>query len=144
MDRRQASPVWWGEGLKFSCKRCGACCGGSPGAVWFTEDEAFDIAEFLGLDLEGFLRAFVWNKYGRPSFKEKENYDCVFLDDSGDSKKCLIYDHRPSQCRTFPFWHDVVETESAWRRYARDCPGMDSGELYDESAVLERLSRNEN
>jgi Fe-S-cluster containining protein len=32
----------------------------------------------------------------------KDNYACIFFD--LDKKQCSIYEARPKQCRTFPFW----------------------------------------
>ena len=37
---------------------------------------------------------------------------CVFLDESG---KCGIYDARPVQCHTYPFWPSLLENSEAWK-----------------------------
>lgn len=124
---------WYGEGLFFSCLGCGRCCRGEPGAVWFTEEELHAMAEKVGLSPEQFRREYVWNRYGRPSLREKANYDCIFLDRNPD--RCRIYDVRPAQCRDFPFWPDVLKSRAAWDAYAETCPGMNQGAFHPASAI---------
>jgi Fe-S-cluster containining protein len=44
---------------------------------------------------------------------------------------CKVYRSRPSQCRTWPFWPDNLESRRAWvmaKKHA-PCPGMDQGKL---------------
>lgn len=123
---------WWRDGLLFSCVGCGRCCGVEPGAVWFTPDECSVMACALGLGTAEFESLYVWRRYGRPSLREKPNYDCIFLE--RDPVRCGIYDARPAQCRTFPFWPDVLKSKLSWDRYSLTCPGMNSGRhhTYDE------------
>ena len=45
--------------------------------------------------------------------RNKETGSCVFLNSS--SGKCGIYDARPVQCRTYPFWPSLLEDEEAWK-----------------------------
>lgn len=134
---------WWSEGVRFTCMQCGRCCREEPGAVWFTEDEAEAMAAFLGISMAEFHDRYVWKRYGKLSLREKPNYDCIFLDRSGETERCAIYEHRPSQCRTFPFWPDVLKTELSWESYSQTCPGMNCGKFHDRAAILEQLSRNE-
>jgi Fe-S-cluster containining protein len=37
---------------------------------------------------------------------------------------------RPTQCRTFPFWREYIESAKGWERVACRCPGVDRGRLY--------------
>ena len=59
------------------------------------------------------------------SLREKPGYDCVFWDGG-----CGVYEARPLQCRTFPFWPSVLASKEAWEETAAGCPGMDRGPLY--------------
>ena len=43
---------WYNKGLSFSCTMCGQCCSGSSGSVRFSEIEAGNIAEKLGISIE--------------------------------------------------------------------------------------------
>ena len=53
---------------------------------------------------------------GRLGIKEKENYDCYFLDCG--TKRCKIYKVRPLQCRMFPFWPSMLSDKRVWDYYA--------------------------
>ncbi|KAJ1430089.1 hypothetical protein B484DRAFT_396069 [Ochromonadaceae sp. CCMP2298] len=37
---------------------------------------------------------------------------CVFLDDDG--KRCTVYNARPIQCRTYPWWPNMIANADAW------------------------------
>jgi len=42
----------------------------------------------------------------------------------------MIYDVRPLQCVTFPFWESVVSSAHTWEAAASGCPGINTGELH--------------
>ncbi len=128
------SKPWYSDGLRFSCTRCGNCCTGPPGYVWFSDEEAVSIADYLETDVGTFRRRHAKKINGHWSLKEtlqSGKYDCVFLtrDDQGRAG-CSIYPVRPLQCRTWPFWPENLAGPSAWRRTAQTCPGLDQGRLY--------------
>jgi uncharacterized protein len=58
-------------------------------------------------------------------------FDCVFLDrDKVPGKAvCSMYQARPKQCRTWPFWTSVIKSRNTWERAKKTCPGIDKGEL---------------
>lgn len=112
---------WFEKGLRFSCTECGACCTGSPGYVWITDEEIQKISEFLGLDIFDFQRKYIRLVFGRKALIEmKKDFDCVFLKD----KRCSVYQVRPKQCRTFPWWQQNLSSESAWKEAANYCEGI--------------------
>jgi len=49
-----------------------------------------------------------------------EDYACIFFDEN--LKRCSIYEARPNQCRTFPFWEQFKC--SAKEEVAKECPGI--------------------
>jgi len=55
------------------------------------------------------------------------DYGCVFLDPFG---QCSIYDVRPVQCRTYPFWPSLLESKEDW----------DNEAVLPDDAPLERSS----
>ncbi len=126
---------WYADGLRFSCTQCGNCCTGPPGTVWFTKAEGKAIAKTLGVDEETFYAQYAHKVDGRWSLKERDTrhgWDCVFLDRRSDGKAlCSIYEARPTQCRTWPFWPENVSSKRAWTAAGRatPCPGMDNGPL---------------
>lgn len=113
---------WYKEGLKFKCTGCGKCCTGAPGYVWVTPEEIEQMATLLGITVELFYRRYVRRVGQKLSLIEKKNGDCVFLQ---EGKFCQLYQSRPRQCRTFPFWPQTLRSKEAWEAMAEDCEGVD-------------------
>ena len=68
--------------------------------------------------------------------KEKRSaefgYDCIFLDRSTIKNKaiCSLYEARPLQCRTWPFWAENLENAKTWndvRKGTEGCAGIGNG-----------------
>jgi len=114
--------AWYKDGLKFECTRCGNCCTGSPGYVWITPLELHRIAEFLGINDIEFTSRYVRKVKDKTSLIELPNGNCIFYD-----KGCTIYPVRPTQCRTFPFWPEILRSAKTWQKEAEECPGMNKG-----------------
>jgi hypothetical protein len=128
---------WYQDGLKFTCTQCGNCCSGPPGYVWVTKEEIVRIAEHIGAP-DGVLSKAHLRRVGlRHSLTEKPNGDCVFLKRENDASFCSIYEARPLQCRTWPFWTENLESKSAWESAARTCPGMNEGKHHGFVAIEE-------
>lgn len=123
----QAQP-WYKDGLRFKCTGCGDCCSGGPGFVWVNKAEIAALAEEVKLGVEEFESRYVREIGVRKSLKERADYDCVFLD--GKTRKCTVYNARPRQCRTWPFWDSTVRTPEAWAHTCEVCPGSGKGKLY--------------
>ena len=128
---------WYAEGLAFECTQCGNCCSGPPGYVWVTKEEVARIARFLGRKDDALDRQQVRRVGLKQSLTEKANGDCVFLKREGGKALCSVYEARPSQCRTWTFWSENVESIDAWNRAGRNCPGMDRGKRHDFVALEE-------
>jgi Fe-S-cluster containining protein len=127
-------PTGSGPGLRFACTMCGNCCTGPEGYVLFTEEEGDAIAAKLGLTREKFLERYTKQTPLGTSLAEKQSthgLDCIFLDRETIPGKavCGIYEHRPAQCRTWPFWNEIVATRQSWDRANRTCPGINKGTL---------------
>lgn len=122
---------WYADGLRFSCTRCGHCCTGEPGFTWVDDDEIDAISERLGVDRATFLRTYTRRAWrgGRElvTLKEKTNHDCVFW---AEGVGCTVYEDRPRQCRTWPFWRSNLAERSDWDEAAKGCPGMNQGEQH--------------
>jgi Fe-S-cluster containining protein len=124
--------------LRFDCTRCGRCCVAGGGYyVFLDENEAEGIRAYLNLSRSWFRRHYLsrlpdgdlvaaWQSDGR----------CVFLDARGE---CGIYPVRPVQCRTYPFWPEIVSRERDWRRESRRCEGINRGEEVPVTRVRELL-----
>lgn len=128
---------WYRDGLSFECTQCGNCCSGPPGYVWVNKQDIARIAKFLGLP-DGRLGKKHLRRVGlRRSLTEEANGDCTFLKRDGGKAYCSIYDVRPLQCRTWPFWSGNLKSQDAWNAAATTCPGMNRGNHYGFVAVEE-------
>ena len=120
---------WYEDGLRFECSRCGNCCHGAPGVVWVDAGEVEALARRLDLDEAEFRRRYTYRlSEGGRSLTEAEDYACVFYD---DQHGCTVYEDRPRQCRTWPFWSNNLASPATWEIEARDCPGMNQGPRHD-------------
>lgn len=129
----QAPGPWYRDGLKFKCTACGDCCTGAPGFVWVTKQEIADLAAAMEMDRKDFERRFVRKVGARKSLTERANFDCVLLDPH--TRKCLAYQARPRQCRTWPFWESNLRSPEAWQHTCAVCPGSGQGKLYQLSEI---------
>ncbi len=129
--------LWFTDGLRFECTRCGDCCRGEPGFVWVTLDEAAAIAAELGMDFRDFESACMRHVENRMSLLERPNGDCILWQ---DGVGCRVYSSRPSQCRTFPFWPDSIKSPESWRDLSGHCRGVDRGRRFSQKEIL-ALSR---
>jgi Fe-S-cluster containining protein len=92
----------------------------------------------VGETVEEFERKYVRRVGIRRTLIEYSNGDCVFFD--GQTRKCTVYEDRPRQCKTWPFWDSNVRTEQAWRETCEACPGSGRGQLYPIEKILESVA----
>jgi Fe-S-cluster containining protein len=124
---RETTAPWYADGLRFGCTGCHACCrGGHEGVVYATAAEVARIAAHLGMDERAFRRAHVVVRDGHDTIRLAANGDCSLWRDG-----CTVYEARPRQCRTYPFWPELLKTRAAWDREAALCEGMNRGETHD-------------
>ena len=133
-----SSQPWFRDGLKFQCTQCGNCCTGAPGYVWVNQEEIGALARRCGLEVAQFEEKYVRKVGIRKSLVEFENGDCVFFDNQ--ARRCTVYEDRPRQCRTWPFWESNVRTSQAWKETCEVCPGSGQGTLVPAEQVLVQLS----
>jgi Fe-S-cluster containining protein len=123
---------FYADGLRFSCQRCSACCRFEPGYVFLSHVDCKLLAESLKMEYTAFVETFCrWIPAPggeQLSLKEKSNFDCVFWDGN-----CGVYEKRPLQCRTYPFWDSVVFSPQMWN--GLDCPGINSGKLFSREHI---------
>ncbi|MDX2118980.1 MAG: YkgJ family cysteine cluster protein [Planctomycetota bacterium] len=119
-------------GLRFSCTMCGNCCSGPEGYVLINDDECAALAARLGITSAEFVERYTHMLPMGRSLIERvgpHGNDCVFLDREKIAGKavCGVYEDRPRQCRTWPFWESTLRSRRDWERAKRVCPGMDRG-----------------
>jgi Fe-S-cluster containining protein len=133
--------LFYTQGLRFSCTRCSSCCRFDPGFVFLSESDRDRLAAALKMNYIEFVETYCRWVPGAGglvylSLKEKADYDCVFW-----KKGCAVYEARPRQCRTFPFWPANLESREAWDEAARSCPGMGQGTLHGPEHIAACLAR---
>lgn len=131
---------WYEKGLKFRCTGCGKCCTGAPGFVWLNEEDIERFCKSLDLPREEFLRRYTRKIGKRVSLLEdKTHFDCVFLKDN----KCTVYEARPAQCRTYPWWVSNLKSEKDWIETASVCEGInhEEGDFIPLEKIQEELKK---
>jgi Fe-S-cluster containining protein len=130
------SEFWYRDGLCFKCTRSGNCCSGAPGVVRVTDEDIASLARCLQLSTAKFREIYT-REVGEDelSLKEKSNHDCIFFQREAG---CTVYEHRPRQCRTWPFWRHVVSSPERWAEESQHCPGMGHGPRYS-AEEIERI-----
>jgi Fe-S-cluster containining protein len=137
--------TFYADGLRFSCIRCSCCCRYESGYVFLSREDVDTLAGVQDMGYEAFIKTWCrWVYFGGEieylSLKEKVNNDCIFWKDG-----CMVYQSRPLQCRTFPFWDSILVSAAAWENAKSECPGMGQGELHSmthiENCCQARLDR---
>jgi len=121
--------------IRFKCTQCSHCCyGGKYAYVRANEHEINKIIDFLGVDSETFkadcLSKLVDHGYGirmklSPLAKAlNKKGHCILLNKQGH---CSVYPVRPMQCRTYPFWPEILKDEEKWNAEINRCEGIHQG-----------------
>lgn len=88
--------------------------------------EIQNIASRIGMHEKSFLVQYVdervddTGKHFHSLKKHHTKNQCIFLNGS----KCSIYNDRPTQCRTYPYWPHVMIGDAEWKGEARNCEGI--------------------
>lgn len=117
---------WWKDGLPFACTRCGRCCHarGEVAQVYVNGRERQELADFLGIGRDAFDERYtVLDPGGHRTLRFAEGR-CVFL----DGTECSVHEAKPVQCRTWPFWEELLASRETYREQVLEfCPGSRSG-----------------
>jgi len=119
--------------LRFECQPgCTNCCE-VQGFVYLTEQDLDQAAEFTGMSKRAFERSYVYRTKNFLRLRKPRDSQCHFLVEGG----CRLHPAKPTQCRLFPFWPELVERRREWKKTARHCPGIGKGELIQIGTALE-------
>ncbi|HYL77404.1 MAG TPA: YkgJ family cysteine cluster protein [Bryobacteraceae bacterium] len=112
-------------GIRFECQAgCTNCCR-QKGFVYLTEADLVRIARFIGMRPADFERRYVYRTKRLMRLRMPRHSQCHFLEENG----CSIHPAKPTQCRIFPFWPELVDDKREWRKTAAWCPGIGKGKL---------------
>ena len=126
--------------LRFECTECGECCTnrGEYSYVYVDDEEVRGIAELLDMTPAELRRRHTFvddDGLRQLAFAQGR---CTFLD--SESQRCKVYAARPSQCRTFPVWPELI-SRGRWNSEARRlCEGVGNGPRFSRAEVAARLA----
>jgi len=95
------------------------------GFVYLTEADLLRAAAYLGLTAAEFEAKYVIRYRTLLRLRRTPMNECHFLNENG----CSIHPAKPTQCRLYPFWPELVEDGGAWKQERHVCPGIGNGEL---------------
>lgn len=135
-----ARPAFWEKGIRFECQGSGKCCTsrGSYGYVYLTIHDRRRLARHLKMPTSSFTRRYCAKTAGHFHLKHPER-DCLFL----EGTRCGLYEARPEQCRTWPFWPENMNPRVWNRDVAAFCPGIGKGRRYTADEIRAVLQAQE-
>jgi Fe-S-cluster containining protein len=121
-----AAKRWFDKSLSFACTSCGRCCKSRNTRVYVNPSEVEELATHKSTTVPDFLHKYtsmvtdargrvLTTLVGHPTLQQ-----CVFL----EGNKCSVYEARPTQCRTYPFWPQNLIGPAEWRAEAANCEGI--------------------
>lgn len=131
--------------MKFQCQEsCGGACCKTPWGeghfVFLTKKDQESISAFTKKPLQEFANKgefaatrFTMKKSVQWFLKDKDNA-CMFFKDG----KCSIYKVRPVQCRTFPFWPELM-VNYKYEKLKSICPGIGQGSEQTHHLLAEQV-----
>lgn len=135
-----ARAPWWKDGIRFECQQSGKCCvsRGNYGYVYVTPQDRKRFAAHFKMTTRKFTETYCMRTGGYYHLKETpDRLQCMFFKNGG----CTVYDARPTQCRTWPFWPDHMSPKAWALEVASFCPGVGKGKLHTESEIREQMER---
>lgn len=118
--------------FRFTCQPgCTKCCE-VRGFVYLTEDDMTRAARHVGLARDEFERRYVYRTRHQLRLRKPKHAQCHFLQGGG----CVLHPDKPTQCRLYPYWPELVENRKAWKAQSRVCPGIGTGHLVQIGTAL--------
>ena len=125
--------------LRFKCTECGECCRGNDDHyIAMSKTEARRIQQHLAITENWFRRRYVTHLTRDTLTARMRNGQCSFLDKNGH---CRIYRLRPVQCRTYPYWPEILLNQQTWNKEARYCEGINNGAIVPSKEIKQKLAQ---
>ena len=128
---------WYAEGLRFACQPgCGKCCTrhDTYGYVYLERDDVERLASHFDVTVDEFRARWTKKDDGYTVLK-MDGPACPFL----EGARCAVYQARPGQCGSFPFWPENLKTRAAWDELGSFCPGIGQGDFVPLHVIREQL-----
>jgi hypothetical protein len=125
--------------IRFECTGCGVCCTGDASRyVEAGPQEQEAIRDYLQVSRAWFRRHYLTRVDDTTLGLRMTRGRCLFLQENG---RCRIYTVRPAQCRTYPWWPEVVQSKTSWQNEARRCEGINRGRVIPLKKIVAGLKR---
>jgi len=126
------------DGIRFKCQGEGKCCvsRGNYGCVYLSFKDRRRLAAHFKISTTEFTARYTKKSDGLYELNYTDR-DCPFLEDNC----CIVYQARPWQCRTWPFWPENMDKTVWEREVALYCPGVGKGRLYSAEEIEEILAK---
>jgi len=134
-----SEPFYYKTELRFKCTGCGRCCFGNPRDhfIELLEGEAERIQQYLDISPSQFKRRFQTEVKGvGAGVKLTRQGQCSLLN---EKMQCSIYEVRPRQCQTYPYWSEIFYSEQAWHDEAKRCEGIGCGDVIPIETITNNL-----
>lgn len=109
------------DGINFECQQCSQCCDVENAIVYLSLSDQINISIFFKLSIKQTRDKFFKREFNRWVIDDKHPSKCRFL----KSNICVIYPVRPTQCRLYPFWENLLKNKKKF--YKENCPGIGKG-----------------
>lgn len=129
---------WWEKGVRFQCQGSGKCCmfRNSYGYVYLTKGDRRRFAKFFGISTLKFTKNYCDQEDGKFFLREEtQSSNCRFL----EGTRCSVYEARPTQCRTWPFWPENMNQKAWNKEITQFCPGAGKGRLWSRQEIEQLL-----
>ncbi len=139
VKKKAGLPKFAEKGLRFQCQGSGQCCvaRGSYGYVYMTIHDRRRMAKLLKLKTQVFTRTYC-KRDGEYYYLNDSKKQCRFL----EGTRCSVYEARPNQCRSWPFWPEHMNAR-AWSEVAKYCKGVGRGPLFSPDHIQAILALND-
>ena len=131
MSAPPAERPWYANGLRFACRPdCGRCCTrhGEYDYVYLEREDVARLSAHFAMSPNAFRQRYTKKDEGHTVLK-MDGPACPFL----EGFRCSVYDARPKQCRTFPFWPENLGAARDGRRCHPSAHGVGEGRRFRSS-----------
>ena len=130
MAKESPPERFYSRGLHFECTGCGECCKLGGGFVYPSLEDVGFAAKHLELSVNSFTEKYMDLHKGEYVLKN-DGDNCIFYGKNG----CTIYEGRPTQCRTYPFWNANLKSKYRWKIIEEECEGVGQGKLFTSDEI---------
>ena len=129
------------NGLNFKCQQCSRCCRFEGGVVRLSQNDLNRLCSWAELTPDQFKKVYCRYETSAEGItylvlKCLQNGDCIFWENG-----CQCYPARPTQCSTYPFWIQLLQTKETWAKESHNCPGIGQGSHHTKEEIETELKK---